>query len=895
MRITLAQWVLQDWKGPTTNVRFRVTANQSFTARDDDNSGVEVDAGTYREVDCVVGSAIIEGVTVPTITIPSFWLFSTNDALLPIRTASYRAAFVAKNGRELQQLQLLQHFQLFKELEAVFNPVPWHEILRANYPAAPMPMDKETYSVSQILDLIGGGTILKGGNATAPRVAFWSGPITVDGAIGFEYQNADPMVKLVQQNATWNPFRVVENSGAANVKVNSSPSLFTTHAVDEAGLWQRAIINDAATRRWTEVVKDGANGLMYSAYDSSNVLIGRAVFDPTGGVAISDSAADFGYFYKASSAYHLGIAASLGIGGASKEITFTTSGVGVNKPTSIGAQLHLVSGAAGRIGFLVDTASSPSQPIAALRNNGNNRFVFNHDAVATFGLASSVKGKLAFAVANNSNTQTLEAADTPASSITYKLPATDPGAGQLLRTLSFGGGVAVLEWVNPTSGGDVSSDIGSVTDNTLARFNGTSGKLITSSAITVADTSGAFAVPNGWSNTSAAGCSETFNTPATSVGSIAFVAPASATDGFGLNLVHGSQTQASSIVKTFRVATTYNQTGTANSDSISIERTETALGSGQHNFIRGFSGVGGNVVAFRINNVGNYFFGFTNSHIGDANGNELLRFDHVASAVNEMRITNAATGGNPKLEATGGDTNVILELSGKGTSGAASHVRIKNFAFINGVDNSGLAVLYMNDSVNVKQVSLALNNNSWNLNRESGGFANVFNVDLPTLVTTFAAIPVLPGSDPTTGNQATRKTYVDTRRIRWAVTFIYPNISILGTAANFDDIPGALIPGSNFTYTHGFCKVASGTMSGGVIVTLRKQPFANQTQTDITAFNINPSGGDVTTLGVGVEHSLTPTALTANDFIYPVVTATAASAAKMVWIGLRGYQTTENP
>jgi hypothetical protein len=52
--------------------------------------------------------------------------------------------------------------------------------------------------------------------------------------------------------------------------------------------------------------------------------------------------------------------------------------------------------------------------------------------------------------------------------------------------------------------------------------------------------------------------------------------------------------------------------------------------------------------------------------IGDGT-NELLKFSETASAVNEFTITNAATGNNPVLSATGSDTNVGLEFTAKGT------------------------------------------------------------------------------------------------------------------------------------------------------------------------------------------------------------------------------------
>jgi hypothetical protein len=54
--------------------------------------------------------------------------------------------------------------------------------------------------------------------------------------------------------------------------------------------------------------------------------------------------------------------------------------------------------------------------------------------------------------------------------------------------------------------------------------------------------------------------------------------------------------------------------------------------------------------------------------IDDPNGNELIKFPStVASAVNEITVSNAATGSPPKVEATGGDTNIGLNLVSKGT------------------------------------------------------------------------------------------------------------------------------------------------------------------------------------------------------------------------------------
>ena len=53
--------------------------------------------------------------------------------------------------------------------------------------------------------------------------------------------------------------------------------------------------------------------------------------------------------------------------------------------------------------------------------------------------------------------------------------------------------------------------------------------------------------------------------------------------------------------------------------------------------------------------------------IADNNGNEQIKFSTTASAVNEFTVKNAATGGAPDLQATGGDANIDIKFTPKGT------------------------------------------------------------------------------------------------------------------------------------------------------------------------------------------------------------------------------------
>ena len=59
---------------------------------------------------------------------------------------------------------------------------------------------------------------------------------------------------------------------------------------------------------------------------------------------------------------------------------------------------------------------------------------------------------------------------------------------------------------------------------------------------------------------------------------------------------------------------------------------------------------------------------FDDAHgITDENGNEQIVFQTTSSAVNQLDITNAATGSAPSIQATGGDSNINLRVGPKGT------------------------------------------------------------------------------------------------------------------------------------------------------------------------------------------------------------------------------------
>lgn len=65
--------------------------------------------------------------------------------------------------------------------------------------------------------------------------------------------------------------------------------------------------------------------------------------------------------------------------------------------------------------------------------------------------------------------------------------------------------------------------------------------------------------------------------------------------------------------------------------------------------------------------TGNLDVNDSSTAIRDSSDNELVKFAKTASAVNEITVTNAATGNAPTISTTGGDTNINLKLAGKGT------------------------------------------------------------------------------------------------------------------------------------------------------------------------------------------------------------------------------------
>jgi len=104
----------------------------------------------------------------------------------------------------------------------------------------------------------------------------------------------------------------------------------------------------------------------------------------------------------------------------------------------------------------------------------------------------------------------------------------------------------------------------------------------------------------------------------------------------------------------------------------------------------------------------------------DTNGNELLKVTATASAVNELTLANAATGGAPTLTASGGDTNIGMKLVGKGTGEVTARVNgfdvfnaSSNFGFKNRIINGAMVIDQRNAGASVTPTNGQLTLDRW--------------------------------------------------------------------------------------------------------------------------------------------------------------------------------------
>ena len=104
----------------------------------------------------------------------------------------------------------------------------------------------------------------------------------------------------------------------------------------------------------------------------------------------------------------------------------------------------------------------------------------------------------------------------------------------------------------------------------------------------------------------------------------------------------------------------------------------------------------------------------------DTNGNELLKVTATTSAVNEVTLANAATGGAPTLTASGDDTNIGFKLVAKGTGEITAKVNgsdvfnaSSNFGFKNRIINGAMVIDQRNAGASVTPTGDAYTVDRW--------------------------------------------------------------------------------------------------------------------------------------------------------------------------------------
>lgn len=157
--------------------------------------------------------------------------------------------------------------------------------------------------------------------------------------------------------------------------------------------------------------------------------------------------------------------------------------------------------------------------------------------------------------------------------------------------------------------------------------------------------------------------------------------------------------------------------------------------------------------------------------IADANGNEMVVFDTVASAVNEVTVVNAATGTAGPIIKASGETNTDLQLAAKGTG--AVHVTTGSYGDIT-ADTDGATVTFNLATSNVHGVTLGGNRTLAISNAHVG---QIFTIRLAQdgtgsrTVTWFTTIKWAGGAAPTLTTTASK-----------ADTFVF----LVTSAGNYD-------------------------------------------------------------------------------------------------------------
>jgi hypothetical protein len=188
------------------------------------------------------------------------------------------------------------------------------------------------------------------------------------GATGYEYDaTADWTLKAVPASGKTGMV-LYEPGSTPPATVRGAPAMLHVHVANGNTYWGIGYTNTAAGGTgWANYMADDA-----SLFFTNTNLVYQ--FDNAGFKWFKSSATYYGTIGETSSD-HFSAGVSLTTPAAMiPEITWSDHGVGINKSTSIGAQLHVVSGDNARVAGLINSAASPSADIFQVQKNGTNMF-----------------------------------------------------------------------------------------------------------------------------------------------------------------------------------------------------------------------------------------------------------------------------------------------------------------------------------------------------------------------------------------------------------------------------------------------------------------------------------------------------------------------------------------
>ena len=158
---------------------------------------------------------------------------------------------------------------------------------------------------------------------------------------------------------------------------------------------------------------------------------------------------------------------------------------------------------------------------------------------------------------------------------------------------------------------------------------------------------------------------------------------------------------------------------------------------------------------------------------------ELVKFSETASAVNELTITNSATGNAPEIAATGDDTNIDLKLTPKGTG----KLNLDGIKFPN-ADGTANQVLKTDGSGNLSFTTLVSDGTAdWDTTVKTTGFTATANKGYFCNTTTAGFTVTLPAT-PSAGDEVIVLDYAGTFDT-FALTISPNGNKIEGGTSNF--------------------------------------------------------------------------------------------------------------